>query len=197
MKASEYQDIGHYLRDSRESLRISVAEAAAALHIREKYLLAIETGELKDLPGKAYIRGYIKNYVEFLRLDAKEVLEAYEALLSQKGHDFFIPETTLKENLPSGALIGWTLLGLALLYSYWYFNLHDTTDIAANTPDLPEKFAQLLDKTELAAMDKAWEDCLNADDPDCFRMLRFKAAIPVNRALYDFGTSDDSEAQKP
>ncbi len=36
MKPSDYQDIGQYLRESRESLRIPLEEAAHALHIRAK-----------------------------------------------------------------------------------------------------------------------------------------------------------------
>jgi len=187
MKASEYQDIGHYLRDSRDSLRISVEQAASALHIRAKYLRAIESGELAELPGKAYIRGYIRNYAEYLRLDAEDVLDAYESLRAHD-RDFFIPEPTLKENLPSRHIVWGVLAGLVLLYSYWYFAVHDRARTELNIPEVPSELTQMLDKNARAAMDRAWRSCMEeASDTTCFIALRRQVALPPNYVLMNYG----------
>jgi cytoskeleton protein RodZ len=185
MKADQYVDIGQYLRDSRESLRITIEHAAHSLHIRPKYLQAIETGNLEDLPGKAYIRGYIKNYAEYLRLDSQEVLEAYEALLENKDHDFFIPEPTLRQNLPTRKIVLWSLFCLLGLYSYWYFGVHEKPPVSITVAEIPPKFMLLLDKTPKAGMDTAWKQCLDMADLRCFVDLHARDTIPKTVGIYD------------
>lgn len=182
MKPSDYVDIGQYLRESRESLNISLESAAHALNIRGKYLLALESGDMKDMPGKAYIRGYIRTYARFLNLNEAEVLEAYGALLQPKGHELFIPEQTMHHNTPSRNLILLSLAGLAVLYLCWYFGVHDRTQLD-ETVDMPD-FAQLLDKNKPPVMDKAWEDCLNNGTIDCFLTLKLQEATSSNVFIY-------------
>ena len=105
MKADQYQDIGLYLRDVRESLHVSLEHAARDLHIRPQYLQAIEAGALSKIPNRIYARGYIRNYAAYLQLPPQEVLEAYDALLQDHPMQFFIPEPTLKQNLPTGYVV--------------------------------------------------------------------------------------------
>jgi cytoskeleton protein RodZ len=178
MKAQEYVDIGHYLRDSRESLRITIDDAAYALHIRPKYLRALESGDLHELPGKAYTRGYIRNYVEFLGLNSAEVMGEYEALLAHKGHEFFVPEPTLKQNLPSGRVLKWSAVGIVLLYGYWYFAVHDSSKLPENTAEMPQEFVLMLEKSMREGMDKAWEVCIDSGDVACFIALRYQSTVP-------------------
>ena len=183
MKAQEYVDIGHYLQDSRESLHITIDHAAAALHIRAKYLRALESGDLGELPGKAYIRGYIRNYAEFLGLNSAEVLGEYEALLAHKVHEFFVPEPTLKQNLPSHRLLKWSAMGMLLLYGYWYFVVHDSAQLPENTAEMPQDFVQILNKSMREGMAKDWEICLDNGELGCFIALRYQSAVP-ERATY-------------
>jgi hypothetical protein len=198
MKASEYYDIGQYLRECRESLRIPVELAARALNIRAKYIIAIENGELENLPGKAYIRGYIKNYVEYLGLSPDEVLEACESALAHKGQEFFVPETTLRQNLPSPEVVRWALAGLILLYAYWYFAMYDHTPATIVVPSVPERFVQTLDKTPHAAMDWGWQYCLSQDgDVNCFLALRQNQFSSLTNISYDAGFADNNPPPKP
>jgi transcriptional regulator with XRE-family HTH domain len=185
MRPSDYQDIGQYLRESRESLRISLQEAAQALHIRGKYLEALESGDLMGLPGKSYTRGYIRNYAQYLQLDVDEVLEAYAELLGPRTSELFIPEQTLRKNLPTRWLIWLSLAGFALLYGCWYFAFHDRTEIERIVADLPAGFAHLLDKHAPVAMDKAWKDCLSDGNAACWLALRARAVMPQPLSLYD------------
>ncbi len=198
MRANEYQDIGHYLRDSRESLRISLDDAASALHIRAKYLRAIESGNLGDLPGKAYTRGYIKNYVEFLDLNPDEALAAYESLLTQnKGREFFVPEPTLRENLPTRRILWWSLAGIFGLYLYWYIALHEAAAPPPPVADIPYEFMQVLDKTPHAAMDANWQNCLAKGRFPCFIALHTPAVTEHPRSLYDIRVPEAKPASEP
>jgi len=196
MSVSQYVDIGQYLRDSRESLRIPLEQAARSLHIRPKYLRALESGKLDDMPGKAYIRGYIKNYADYLGLNAEETVTAYESLLAGGGRDFFIPEPNLKENLPSRSVIWGALLGIAILYFCWYFMAHDRSPAQVITADIPEEFMQMLDKTPRSAMDSSWKMCLSQDNSLCFMTLRAQNLTGYTTALYDLFTPANTP-QKP
>jgi transcriptional regulator with XRE-family HTH domain len=185
MKPSEYEDIGQYLRESRESLRITLSQAADSLHIRVKYLEALEAGDLGGLPGKSYTRGYIRNYAHYLRLNVEEVLEAYSGVLGPKISEIFIPEQTLQKHLPTSWLIWLTIAGFALLYGCWYFRFHDRTEIGKMVGELPASLVQLLDKRALAAMDKAWKTCLDGEDAVCVMALRSGVLMPRYMSVYD------------
>jgi cytoskeleton protein RodZ len=191
MQSSDYQNIGQYLKESRESLRVSLAEAAASLHIRVKYLKALENGDLNDLPGKAYVRGYIRNYAQYLRLDVPAVLEAYAFLLGPRAQELFIPEPTLRKNLPTRRVLWLCLAALFLLYGFWYLEFHDRTELNRIVADLPAGFAHLLDKTPPPMMDKAWEICLNGDSAGCYVTVGARL-MPSHAVIYDLHRLDSS-----
>ncbi len=193
MKVSDYADIGQYLQECRESLGITLEQAAAALHIRQKYLKAIETGAPDDLPGWAYLRGYIKNYAAYLGLDAREVLQAYAALLSPKRQRFFVPEPASQRHMPSQRVLYLTLAGLALLYGVWYIGAHHAP---LPTEDMGSDVSELLDKSIPLAMDKAWGTCLITEDWGCFFRLRAQSIIP-DRIAYDLLHLPSDTPQEP
>ncbi|OYW13360.1 MAG: hypothetical protein B7X02_02370 [Rhodospirillales bacterium 12-54-5] len=69
------RDIGPYLASLRVHFGLSEQDVAARLHIRVRYLQAIERGAFDQLPGQVYARGYMFTYAEFLGLDAAQVVE--------------------------------------------------------------------------------------------------------------------------
>jgi len=76
--------IGKRLRETRERLGLSLNEAERATRIRIYHLEAIERGDLDALPSPVQARGFLRNYAEFLGLDAETVLLDYaERLQSQ------------------------------------------------------------------------------------------------------------------
>lgn len=66
-------ELGAWLRESREAKELSLAEAAAATHVRPTYLEAIEEGRRKDLPEAVYLRGLVATYGQYLGVDADEL----------------------------------------------------------------------------------------------------------------------------
>jgi transcriptional regulator with XRE-family HTH domain len=184
MPATDYQNIGQYLKESRESLRVSLEEAASQLHIRAKYIRALEEGNLQEMPGKAYIRGYIRNYAHYLRLNVDEVLEAYGLLPGPKNHELFIPVPTSQQNLPTRWIIWLCLAALAVIYSFWYVSYHDRSELKNLISILPAKLAHLLDKPLPGVVDKAWEGCLQGDDAGCYVTVRARI-IPTHSIYYE------------
>ncbi len=59
-------ELGERIRAQREHLGLSVQEVEEQTKIRSKYLMAIEAGEDKIAPGKAYFRVFLKSYADFL-----------------------------------------------------------------------------------------------------------------------------------
>ena len=115
--AEEYQHIGAYLRDTREHFKLRIEDVAKQLHIRPKYIVALEEGRLDELPGKVYTRGYINNYADFLGLDPEEILARYTDLQGlDKSQNLYIPEPTLLDNRPGGKVIAMAGVLLVVVY---------------------------------------------------------------------------------
>lgn len=116
-----YLDIGHYLREVRESLGLDVRDVAHQLNIRAKYLLALENGDLGEIPGKVYARGYLMNYAEYLGLNKDEIAEEFDRLVDHQGQvKYFLPEPTERSYQPGMLVVGAALLMVVLIYVYWY-----------------------------------------------------------------------------
>ena len=67
------KEIGEYLKTKRLELGISLDEAEQYLKIRKKYLVAIEEGDERVLPGKTYFIGYLRNYANYLEADQQYI----------------------------------------------------------------------------------------------------------------------------
>lgn len=72
------QTLGQILKRRRKDLKLSIADVEVATRVAEHYLRQIEEGDYSKLRDDIYTKGYIKNYAEFLGLDAKPVLELYK-----------------------------------------------------------------------------------------------------------------------
>jgi hypothetical protein len=69
--------LGQYLREAREALGMDVREAAQMTRINIAYLKALEADDFKKLPGEVFVKGFLKSYAKFLRLDEAEVVKRY------------------------------------------------------------------------------------------------------------------------
>ncbi len=71
-------NIGAVLREQREKLGYSLKEASQYTRIRETFLDSLEDNKFTDLPGKAYVVGFIKAYALYLGLDSNSLLADLE-----------------------------------------------------------------------------------------------------------------------
>jgi len=72
-------DLGNNFKQRRESLGLTLREVEESTKIRKKYLQALENENFDVIPGRTYTKGFLKNYALFLGLDAKEIIEKFEA----------------------------------------------------------------------------------------------------------------------
>ena len=75
-------EIGAMLRRRREEVGQDLADISAVTHIKPMFLKAIEEGRRKDLPGTAYMIGYIRTYADYLGFDGNRLITDYHAQLA-------------------------------------------------------------------------------------------------------------------
>ena len=73
--------IGDLLRRERERQNLSIKDIEKATSIRALYIDAIEKGEYKTLPGEVYAKGFVRNYANYLKLNANEIVNAFNGEL--------------------------------------------------------------------------------------------------------------------
>lgn len=71
------KDIGQKLRDARMAAGMSLQDIADYTRIRVSYLEAMEEGQFEKLPGPVYVKGFIKQYAQFVGLDGSELIAMY------------------------------------------------------------------------------------------------------------------------
>lgn len=82
-----YEELGQILRDEREKKHLSINDAAAQLKINPRQIQALEDGNLESLPHKAYAKGFIRSYAQWLGLSADEINELLEIFGSSKNRN--------------------------------------------------------------------------------------------------------------
>ncbi|MGB9791499.1 MAG: helix-turn-helix domain-containing protein [Thermacetogeniaceae bacterium] len=72
-------NIGNILRETREKKGLSLADVENETKIRTKYLAALEAENFAEIPGEAYVIGFLRNYARFLGLDADQLVNRYKS----------------------------------------------------------------------------------------------------------------------
>lgn len=72
------EGLGEKLAKKRISLGLDPKDIEKAIRIRSKHIEAIENGRYDSLPPDVYVRGFVRNYATFLKLDANKVMKLYE-----------------------------------------------------------------------------------------------------------------------
>jgi cytoskeleton protein RodZ len=69
-------DAGEWLRMAREQSGLSIDAVAQQLKLAPRQVKAIEDGAYEALPGRTFVRGFVRNYARLLRLDPEAVVAA-------------------------------------------------------------------------------------------------------------------------
>ncbi len=72
------EGLGEKLAKKRVALGFSVRDAEKATRIRAEYIDDIESGKYDKLPPDVFVKGFIKSYAEFLKLDPDKVMHLYQ-----------------------------------------------------------------------------------------------------------------------
>ena len=69
--------IGERLRNAREARGWSLADVSELTRIRATFLQALEEEQFDRLPGRTYLKGFLRTYATALGLNPDELFEAY------------------------------------------------------------------------------------------------------------------------
>ena len=69
--------VGDILRSARVKQGLTIADIEKGTSIRALYIESIEQGNIDNLPGMVYAKGFVRNYAGFLHLDAEELVQQF------------------------------------------------------------------------------------------------------------------------
>lgn len=98
-------EFGHILREARETKGLTLTEVQDHIRINVRFLDALERGDYEMLPTPVHVRGFLRNYARFLKLDPQPLVARYERALEQ-GIDFSHSNVNGAEELPGDIQIG-------------------------------------------------------------------------------------------
>jgi cytoskeleton protein RodZ len=97
---------GAVLAAVREEMNLSIAEVARHLKLSPAQVEALEEGAYDRLPGRVFVRGFLRNYAKLLGLDPEPLLHRIENEMPQPAvvHE---PPPAPEEVMPTGERSRW------------------------------------------------------------------------------------------
>jgi len=153
-----------------------VEEVAARLHIRPKYIAALEEGRLQDLPGRVYTMGYLQSYAEFLGLDPAQVVEYYQNLQgAEERPEFRVVEPNQRQGRPAIRILAACIAVLAAGFIAWLLiTQQEQADGGVAVEPVPEQLKTrtplLITPRNRACLQPGWP----MGYPPCYQTARYE-----------------------
>lgn len=140
---------GKTLAEARERLGLSVAEVARQLRLSPRQIEALEADDHAGLPGKTFLRGFLRNYAKLLQLDPEPLLALCHPEPSQT-QSIAVPTSRIefggkRSLMPFGEHSGkpWAkyaaIIGVAVLVLSW--GMYELLQWQPSPQDVPAKSA--------------------------------------------------------
>jgi len=148
---SDASSAGASLAAAREEMNLSIGDVARHLKLTPAQVEALEEGAYERLPGRVFVRGFLRNYAKLLGIDPQPLLRRIEHEMPQPKVVQEGPHQA-EAVMPTGEKSNWPLYSgviliiIAALATYEFgFNSPPATDApapaaidsAAVTPNLP------------------------------------------------------------
>lgn len=88
--------VGEILKKARLEKKYTLETVEKQIKIRKKFLSALEENQWNKLPSLPYIKGFIRNYSNFLGLQGEEMLAIFRRQYQFDEHDNLLPEGITK-----------------------------------------------------------------------------------------------------
>ena len=135
---------GAQLRAAREAHGLSLGEVSQALKFGVRQIEALENDDFSTLTGTTFIRGFVRSYARYLRLDEAPLLASLEdqapaAIPEVRGVESMDAEMPVAGADPSKRLY-WLAVGVLLLGAFAWFAWQGQPLVApiSGTSDTPE-----------------------------------------------------------
>ena len=135
--------VGEILRRTREYYGQTIPQVEINLRIRASQLIALEQGDVANLPGRVYAIGFVRAYAEYLGLDGDKMVHLFKAQTVGKRAkpDLQFPVTYMESKTPNIYIIIGCLAGLVLLIAYWSIT-YVPSNYVEKVPPVPESLKQ-------------------------------------------------------
>ena len=84
-------EIGSALREERHRRKLDLGDVASATRIRVTHLEALEQERFDQLPPGLYRRSFLREYADFLNLDADAFAQEYDLRFAEPNPEPFRP----------------------------------------------------------------------------------------------------------
>jgi cytoskeletal protein RodZ len=149
-------ELGLRLQEARKEKGLSIEDVAEITKIQKRYLIGLEEGNYDIIPGKFYVRAFIKQYAEAVGLDPDQIFEEYQNEIPSAIHDELpsqLSRVQSRKKLSPGsskwvewapkALIGLFIVG-ALVLVYYLVQKY-----AGSSPDVVEEDPAYQDRVNI------------------------------------------------
>lgn len=132
--------IGSTLRAARERQRLELGEVERETRIRARYLAALEEERFELMPARAYAKGFLRVYADFLGLDGRLFVDEFNSRFPEAEQPELAPPqataSLARAWVPRLAAVLVALLALALLGALaWRFGAsHRAPAVPASPP---------------------------------------------------------------
>lgn len=121
---------GTALRLAREARGQSIADVVQVIRFSARQIEALERDDYASLPGSTAVRGLVRSYAKFLKLDAVPLLAQLEPAVPVPEADVRPPtnmgeaeQPTLVERVPPRFIAAGVAIVMLALAGYWYASL--------------------------------------------------------------------------
>jgi cytoskeleton protein RodZ len=185
-------ELGAMMREMRENLGHDLDAVARDLRIRLVYLEAIESGRLSDLPGNAYVSGFLRSYSDFLGLEGNEIVRRFKmagAEISSQPQ-LHLPSPVEEGRLPTASILLVAAVIAAAAYGGWYYLSGTGKGPMEKVASLPKELSGLVDdaKNQTAPTEVAKSPAVAADPTPAPKPVEkpvVAAVVPVTPAEPD------------
>jgi Helix-turn-helix domain/RodZ C-terminal domain len=129
-------EIGASLREARNRRGLTPADVQKSLRIRERYLTALEEEHWEQLPGDAYVKGFMRTYAEFLGLNGQLYIEEYNSRFTVREEAPLVPDSLAPRTRRRGLLrmVGLTAVVVGTVAGLAAWQLGGGTHTVAQAP---------------------------------------------------------------
>ena len=152
-------DVAAELYVARLQRGVDLNDVSTELRIHYKYLLAIEEGRYADLPGPAYVIGFLRSYAAYLGLDAADLVRRFKTETTEfdARQDLNALEPYDEGGVPTGALIALALALIVGAYAGWYYVANPDEVAIERIPEVPERMVAALESGTLVSPEPVTE----------------------------------------
>ena len=178
------ESIGEKFKQRREERGLFIEQIARDTNISKKYIEAIETENFSEMPGEAYLLGFLRSYAEYLDIDPEEVIAIYK---NTKIQEQPVPEELIpkkKTSLSTTLIIASIVLAVAVIGSagFYFFGAK-----GEKTVEMVE--SETAEEKEIAAESSVPVSGNSYTMSDAFIERRFEEGdvvrIPIDGSFYD------------